>query len=364
MTGGEPSAHDPEIGDYLRNAFMPAAARPLPDLPLPEESNVGCWREWLEIEPTSERLVKWLPQLALEVREGVSRSTQYKSGILGGELELLPDPAGFSLHGSFQVSIEGHWSGNLPVITLTDRADFEHFFQCLGNHGEPIDISPQAHALMVIGLVSPRKVHAARSLWDQGLMKDDPRVSGCANWSDAMRALDSRDKCFFRDQVLLTHVDRYAGLDSDQVGHGLTPERWLEVSRVIRLNHEFTHHATRRLFENMRLNLHDEIIADCIGFLAGLGCFDSNVFLMGLGIDPDGGARPDGRVRMYVRGLGEDEVRTVCGLTVSAARNLEAWLGGRDSPAAPQLTRALARLSLEDLAGFDASMRIDATMAV
>jgi hypothetical protein len=364
MTQGESAARDSEVGDYLRNAFMPSAERPLPDLPLPEESNVGCWREWLEIEPTSERLVKWLPQLALEVREGVSRSTQYKRGILGGDLELLPDPAGFSLHGSFQVAIEEHWSGNLPVITLTDRADFEHFFRCLGNHGEPIDISPQVHALMVIGLVSPRKVDAARTLWEEGLMKDDSRVEGCSNWSEAMRALDSQDKCFFRDQVLLTHVDRYAGLDCDQVDHGLTPDRWLEVSRVIRLNHEFTHHATRRIFGSMRMNLHDEIIADCIGFLAGLGTFESTVFLMGLGIDSDGEARSDGRVRMYVRGLDEDEVRTVCGLTVSAARNLESWLGDRGSVEAPRLTRALARLSLEDLAGSDASVRIDGAMAV
>ena len=364
MTREESSGRDSQLGDYLRNAFMPSADRPLPDLPLPEESNVGCWREWLEIEPTSERLVEWLPQLALKVREGVSRSSQYKSGILGGELELLPDPAGFSLHGPFQVSIEEHWSGNLPVITLVDRADFEHFFQCLGNRGEPVDISPQAHALMVIGLICPRKIHVVRSNWEQGLMKDDLMLSGCSNWSDAMRALDSRDKFLFRDQVLLAHVDSYAGLDSDQIGHGVTPERWLGVSRVIRLNHEFTHHATRRLFGSMRLNLHDEIIADCIGFLAGLGCFDSSVFLMGLGIDPDGGARTDRRVRMYVRGLGEDEVRTVCGLTVSAARNLEAWLGDRGVVPVPQLTRALARLSLEDLAGFNAAGRIDEAMAV
>ena len=263
-----------------------------------------------------------------------------------------------------QVTIEGHWAGALPMISLTDRGDFEHLFQCLGNRGEPMDISPQAHALMVVGLISPRRIAAGRARYQRGEFGNDPRVSACSSWAEAMRALDASDQCLFRDRLLLTHVDHYAGLQSDQIGHGQTPESWLRTSQCIRVNHELTHHATRRLFGNMRLNLHDELIADCIGFLSGIGSFDADVFLKGLGIEPDGKPRAGGRVWMYVRGLDQDQTRVACELAVSAARNLDGWLADRVRPDDPALTRALARLSLVELSGVDARERLDDVVSV
>lgn len=359
MSSGENSSSRADLDDYLRNAFMPSAEQALPETPLCEETHVAYWREWIEAGVDSNRLVDWLPQLAFEVREGVSKSSEYRIGILRGDLDSLPKSSAFAFRGSVRVSIEQHWAGNLPMISLTDRGDFEHLFQCLGNRGEPVDISPQVHALMVSGLISPRRIMAGRSLYEEGGFRSDPRVSDCSSWSETMHALDASDNCFFRDRVLLTHLDHYAGLEHDQVGHGQTRESWLRTSQCIRVNHELTHHATRRLFDNMRLNLHDEVIADCIGFLSGFGSFDAEVFLLGLGIDPVDGPREGGRVWMYVRDLDRDQTRIVCDLAVSAARTLEAWLDRRDRPDDPELTRALARLSLAELASADASERLD-----
>lgn len=358
MTSEKSSTSPGDLDDYLRNAFLPKATESIPETPLCEQSHVASWREWIRSEVNSDRLVEWLPQLGFEIHEGVSRSPEYRIGILSGDLGSLPNVSAFSLRGTVQVTIEDHWAGNLPMISVTDRGDFEHLFQCLGNRGEPMSISPQAHALMVTGLISPRRIEAGRTLFEQGRFEGDSRVSGCSNWAEAMRALDAKDKCFFRDQFLLTHVDHYAGLDSDQVGHGQTSETWLETSQCIRVNHELTHHATQRLFGNMRLNLHDEIIADCIGFLSGLGCFDSDLFLQGLGIEPDAGPRAGGRVWMYVSGLDRAQTRATCDLAVSAARNLDAWLADRSRPDDPQLTRALACLSLPELASSDGFSRL------
>lgn len=349
--------------EYLRNAFLPKAAEPLGRLPLPDESHIASWRDWLEEEDvTTARLAERLPQLMFGIHEGLSQTPEYKRAILSAELDDLPESA-FKPNGSIEILIEQHWAGHLPVIRVTDRSDFEYLFASLANRGEPINISPQVHASMIAGLISPGRLAEARRAWEEGSLQADPLVAGCTSWGEAMQALDKRDRTRFRERILITHDVEYAGLRPEDVDADLDEGDWLHKSQVIRLEHEFTHYATRRMFDNMRLNLHDELVADCMGFTTAFDRFDSSLFLRGLGIDESLQPRDGGRVWMYVPGLDASEVPEVCAIAAAAAQAVEAVLDRSSVSQRALLMQGIASLALQDLAAADGQVRLEAALA-
>ena len=187
-------------------------------------------------------------------------------------------------------------------------------------------------------------------------------VAGVDQWNTAMPLLDKADPTRFRDRLLIVHDDVYAGLEAIDLDPPLDPVTWLEKSRIIRHHHEFAHYATRRLFQNMRLNLHDEIIADSMGFMAAFGRFDSTLFLRAMGIEPDRVPVSEARAWTYVQGLKEPDVLEACQLTIDAARNVETWLELMPGLSPPQVLQSLARTSLPEIAGPDAIEILTATL--
>ena len=107
-------------------------------------------------------------------------------------------------------------------------------------------------------------------------------------------------------------------------------QRWafmlLEASTALRLEHELTHLATKRLLGEMRLNLLDELVADCMGMVAVLGLFDAQLFGRCLGLDPNGAPLPDGRWRTYVADLDAGDAHQALRLVMERARELQALL--------------------------------------
>ena len=81
-----------------------------------------------------------------------------------------------------------------------------------------------------------------------------------------------------RARLIVLHQAPYGSVAARelpaQLGE-LGEEAWLAASSKLRLEHELTHLATQRLLGEMRLNLLDELIADCMGMVAALGCFNA-----------------------------------------------------------------------------------------
>lgn len=351
----EQDGSEPALEKYLRNGFLPSAAEPLSALPLEDESHVAFWKSWLaDTKVTWSSLAAQIPQLSFGVGEGVSKQPEYKDVMFGGHLDAIPDSS-FEGVGPIEVTIEAHWAGHLPVIHIVEREDFEMLYRILAQKGEPVGVSHQVHAVMLAGLVSPVRIAATRDIWHEGGLRDDPLVAGCVTWADAMQAIDKGDKSRFRDRLLILQDVPYADLRAEEAGVGLGEEEWLTRSRVIRKEHEFAHYATRRLFSNMRLNLHDELVADCMGFTAAFGRFDSDLFLRGLGIDGAGKPAPDSRCWTYVQELDGQDVERACAIAVQAARNVEAWIENRGEVERSLLLRTLAANSLPELATDHAS---------
>jgi hypothetical protein len=354
-----------DLSAYLANSFLPAASEALPTLPLPDESHVAGWRSWRPDGPvTPAELAERMPQAAFAIEAGMAKSPAYRAAILSADASAIPSNPTLP-EGMLDFSVQADFAGHLPVVGTDDRNLFEWMFRTLGARCEPVPISPQVHALLITGLIAPGRITATREAWDAGELRDDPAVAGVAGvdqWNTAMPLLDKADPTRFRDRLLIVHDDVYAGLEAIDLDPPLDPVTWLEKSRIIRHHHEFAHYATRRLFQNMRLNLHDEIIADSMGFMAAFGRFDSTLFLRAMGIEPDRVPVSEARAWTYVQGLTEPDVLHACQLTIDAARNTEAWLELMPGLSPPQVLQSLARTSLPEIAGPDAIEILTATL--
>jgi len=103
---------------------------------------------------------------------------------------------------------------------------------------------------------------------------------------------------------------------------GLSEQDWVEKSSLLRVEHEMTHYATNRMLGSFRLNIHDELLADFMGFTTSLGIFSADLFFLAMGIDGD--FIPENcRFRNYCQALDEDEMQNVLLMSRRPAANIE-----------------------------------------
>jgi hypothetical protein len=92
----------------------------------------------------------------------------------------------------------------------------------------------------------------------------------------------------------------------------------------------------------MRLNLLDELIADCMGMVAALGFFDARLFGRCLGLEQAGQPHAGGRWNSYVRGLSAVDAKQALALTMQRAKELESQLARQPHLLLPE--RSMERL--------------------
>jgi hypothetical protein len=150
---------------------------------------------------------------------------------------------------------------------------------------------------------------------------------------------------------------------------GLKEPQWQRLSLTIRLEHECTHYFTRRLFDSMRNNMLDELIADYRGIVAATGYYRADWFLRFLGLESFPNYREGGMLQNY-RGqppLSDGAFKILQALAIAAAENLERFDAEyadklRDSNIQPLMLMSLAYLTLEELASLEAKVRIQQTL--
>ena len=286
------------------------AAEPWPSLPLTQAPELDWWldlrpdrsSELLQGQALLAALQVALPQLRMPQVEGISGSAFYKASVLRGEHLMLHTaaPAGsmppqWHQPEALRFWIAPHASGAVPVLLTANRHDFVQLVRALAHRAEPVPIGDDVHAQAVSGLVH----------W--GLIERYGRQS--------------------RAQLIVLHEAPYGSVAAEHVPGGLSDQAWLEASTRLRLEHELTHLATKRLLGEMRLNLLDELIADCMGMLAALGRYDASLFMRCLGIDAEQQQlRPNGRWLSYTTALTPDDARSAVELVLVRSRELEGVL--------------------------------------
>jgi hypothetical protein len=354
--GGDAAAIE-EVARYCDTKF--AEVRPAPPVfPLEEEPHVADWRRYAaEANGRAfDYLRERIAQLRIPVRDGISKLPAYADVTLRGQLfdaaafggdELkLAHPREMSLF------IHEHPAGALPVLVAADRGDFETLVRALAWRGEPRPISPAVNAQIVTGFVNWDRMRRHRAAW---AIQIDPGMVD-ALWPVEMSRVAATEKWRYQDRFIITGVRAYSSATPAQLGLDMPEAEWLERSTTLRVEHEFTHYATHRVYGAMSLNLLDETIADFMGMTYALGRFRAAWFLTFLGLEAWPALREDGRMKTYAAELSPPAFDLLAALVTRAAARLEE-IGERfyDASRRGRFLLALASLTLELLASEDAS---------
>ncbi len=284
-------------------------------LPLQDEAHVVFWNDIIKNTDGAplQKMQACLPQLCIPIQEGVSQSKPYKDAVLRGvpfadagfdEIAEYEDPNAITLH------MYTHDAGSLPVVETSNYNDFEHLNRALASKCEPVRIADGIHAAFIAGLPNPGRMLQLQVGANQ---RGEP-------WGSAMQRLLNEDKTNFYDKIVLMHTSPYGNVPASNVG--LLELDWIEKSSLLRIEHEMTHYATNRMLGSFRLNIHDELLADFMGFTKSLGFFSSDLFFSAMGIGDN--EIPHGcRFRNYVQELDEVMKYEVLALARPAANNLE-----------------------------------------
>ncbi len=298
------------------------ARQPWPALPLADMPEIAWWRDVIAAGRPDDgwihALTPALPQLLMPQEVGVNKSERYRALVLLGEspeahaVSAVPwsEPLAFTLH------IADHPCGAFPVISSTNRGDFERLLRALAFRCEPVTISSAVHAQAIGGLIH----------W--GLIQRFGRES--------------------RAQIILLDQGPYGSVSAVHVPGTPSESQWIAASTVLRLEHELTHLAVKRVVGEMRVNLLDELIADTMGMRKALGFFSAQLFRRCLGVHDDDSFAPAARVNTYLTGLSEPDAAKAVSLCMRRAIELEDACGNIAPDTNPmQVLRWLTRQRLD-----------------
>jgi hypothetical protein len=304
----------------------------LRQLPLPDEPHVAAWRSYAQ---DAEGAGAWtvlpdrLVQLQFPIRKGISEEEAYRTATRRGELPTgqancerlrLRQPHGLRLR------IRSSPAGAVPLLDVSDRADFVSLVQAFTARNEPAEVPPSMGACLVSGYNNWDRIRSHRARWEE---EDPQRRGDAAAWAEEFRRLRER-KPLYQDRFIILSRGPYSDVAAQDIG--LPEEEWLERSFVIRREHECTHYFTLRVFGLLQHNLLEELVADFVGLVRAFGVYRCDLALRFLGLESFPRYREGGRLGNY-RGdpqLSADAFAVLIRLAEAAVGNLARI--GADNP--------------------------------
>lgn len=256
-------------------------------------------------------LAKRFPQLYVAPAEGAQTAHRLAAG-------RGIAPAGADL-GHFVTSPEDELrevdtpAGPVEVVFLHNRSDFETFLQIVGHKAEPVPIARTVGAITYRGIADWGKVAAAHAAYV---------AAGGDDWPNEFARL-ARQPGAFRAEIVVISEGPYSNVPAN-----LTPydeERWLCISREIRLHHECAHVVCRRTMPDDVLPVWDEVTADVVGLLCAIGRYDAALAARFLGVAPDGYA--GGRLAEYLSDEQAQRIDEVAAEVFAACAKIEQACG-------------------------------------
>jgi hypothetical protein len=345
-----------ELLEYARTEFD--LSRAPASFPLPDEPFVAAWERYVE---EAGRVGVWaclrdrLVQLRFPIEPGVSESPAYRAATRRGAWPA-PESRGLELArpAELRLFLAETPVGRVPVILTTTREDFVALVRALAHRNEPRAIPDAVGATIIGGYNNWDRVASLRRAWEASDSTSGSPLEWAARWREIVREPE-----LYQDRFIVLGSGPYSGAAAADVG--LDEAEWTRSSIAVRLEHECTHHFTRRVLGSMRNRLADELIADYMGIVAAAGRFRADWLVRFLGLERHPVYRPGGRLEEYRGDLaqGGGSFRVLCAAAERCARNLEAidrlrppWTGTPGSAAdKAEMILALAAIGLEGLAG-------------
>ena len=194
-------------------------------------------------------------------------------------------------------------AGKVRVVTLAERADFVTMLQTLGEKCAAVPVPQTQGAVILDGLINHKKINAFR----EKFYADHPEADD-QQWLSAFEQF-RKDRENYREAFILLSVGPYSAVPACALG--LSRDRWLALSLIIRKYHECTHFLCRRLFPGRASAVWDELVADTVGVFAAFGKFEIYVAETGLGIQD--GVYRGGRLENYVGDLSPERMNALAG---------------------------------------------------
>lgn len=349
-----------ELLEYNRNFFDHSALKRPLGLPLEDDPFVGVWQQYAaEAEEGSlfHSLQKRLVQLRFPIRKGISLTEPYRSAILKGiSPDQISEATGLILKNpeALKLILHSGPAGRVPILISGERRDFETLIQALSARNEPEPVPPSMGALTVWGYNNWDRIRTLKEKWQD----ENPNDLLGMGWEETFQRIIPQ-KELYQDRFIILSEGPYSAVVAHAVA--LSPEKWQEISLMIRREHECTHYFTRRLFGSMKNRLLDELLADFMGITRAIGRFRADWFLLFMGLEDYPNYREGGRLQNYIGEppLSREAFKVLQALAVSAAENLESieskhreemgTLSGRSF-----FLMALTYLTIEELASDEA----------
>lgn len=234
-----------------------------------------------------EGLAECYQQLKLKV--SIDSIEEYREVVFGGkDIEGLG-----SLTKNFTLSPDDTYekvqlsSGQVEVITLAVREDFENFLRLMVHKCQNVEISSTIGASILLGVNNWRKIR---------LHKAEYLKQGGVDWNKEFKQFTSKRENY-QDVLIVLCVGNYSNLSYEDTGY--SQEEWLRISQDIRKNHELTHFICRKKYPEKAEAVKDEVIADAIGLIMAMRNYSVSLARKILGIAEDG-SYMGGRLEEYV----------------------------------------------------------------
>lgn len=246
-------------------------------------------------------LSKQYPQLLIPIAENAHKTVLYRDAVMRGQ-QVCKEPD-FIGSPEDSYTVEKTPVGNIGILCLGNRQDFEHALCALAYRCEPRAIPASVGANYIGGLPNWEKIRKH---------KQDYLEYGGSDWTREFRRFTA-DKTNFTDSLILLSTGYYSNIQPEEIG--LSSECWKKKSLEIRKQHELTHFIYRKSYPGDVDVIRDEVLADYIGIKKAFGTYIPEYARMFLGIDCDN--IPDGaRIRHYIK---EDDME-------AAIRNARFWI--------------------------------------
>ncbi|MEH1870154.1 DUF7005 family protein [Nostoc sp.] len=349
-----------ELLAYNQNVFDRSCLKLPVKFPLPPEMYVSTWEEYAtqaKVVGAFDVLKQRLVQLQFPIVEGISHTEAYRLATRQGiSVDGMSEATGLILKQpeKLQLIIHQSLAGAIPVLLTNNREDFVSLIQALTMRNEPKSVPNSMGACAIAGFNNWDRIRSYRQQWEQN-------SDNCseASWTEEFQRIVPQ-KELYQDRFIILSDGPYSDVPAEDIG--LKEGEWRHLSLTIRLEHECTHYFTCRLFDSMRNNLLDELIADYRGIVAAIGYYRADWFLRFVGLESYPNYREGGRLQNY-RGqpqLSDVAFKILQALVKAAAENLESFDAKyanelRTLNAQPLILMALTYLTLEELASQEAN---------
>ncbi len=360
---GATAAQVEELLVYNQNVFDHNTLTDRVKFPLTSESHIPAWEEYAvsaKVLGVFEVLKQRLVQFQFPIIEGISQTEAYQSATRRGVATDGMIATGLILQEPEKLQLILHQSlaGTIPVLLTGNREDFVCLVQALTKRNEPQPVPNSMGACIVSGFNNWDRIRQYRQQWSA----ENPANCSQSSWLAEFGRLIPQ-KQLYQDKFIILSNSSYSNVSAKDIG--LEKAQWQHLSLAIRLEHECTHYFTRRLFNSMRNNIFDELIADYRGIVAAIGTYRADWFLHFLGLESFPNYREGGRLQNYLGNpsLSDGAFKILQVLVKAAAENLQSFHVEyvsqlRDANIQPLMLMALTNLTLEELASLEAHFRI------